>query len=229
MSADWIAFFIGFFGSAHCIGMCGPLAFAIPSPQGKWWHVVADKVIYNLGRVVSYTLIGLLFGFIGRQLWISGLQSAISLFSGMLIILAGISKLYHIRVKNNRLAAKVFQPVNALLGYALKHRAGHFIIGALNGFLPCGFVYLALVGAINAGSPIAAGRFMFLFGMGTFPLMLAATISAGFVSPVVRRKINNVMPYLMVCLGLWFVLRGLNLNIPYISPAKLSIGNTLCH
>ena len=147
----------------------------------------------------------------------------------MLIIMAGISKLYHIRIKNNRLAAKAFQPVNSLLNYALKHRAGHIIIGVLNGFLPCGFVYLALVGAINAGNPIAAGRFMFLFGMGTFPLMLAATISAGFVSPVVRRKINNAMPYLMVCLGLWFVLRGLNLNIPYISPAKLSIGNTLCH
>ncbi|MDO3642212.1 sulfite exporter TauE/SafE family protein [Mucilaginibacter sp. L3T2-6] len=229
MSTGWIAFFIGFFGSVHCIGMCGPLAFAIPTLQSRWWLIVADKLVYNTGRIVSYTLIGLLFGLIGRQLWVSGLQQGVSLFSGMLIILAGIAKLYHMRITHSRLAAKAFEPVNKLLALALRHRAGHFIIGMVNGFLPCGFVYLALVGAINAGSPLAAGRFMFLFGMGTFPLMLAATVSAGFVSPLVRRRINSFMPYLMVCLGIWFILRGMNLNIPYISPARPSAGNLICH
>jgi hypothetical protein len=158
-----------------------------------------------------------------------GLQQGISLFSGMLIIMAGLSRLYHIKIGNNRIVAGLLLPVNKILGYALKHRAGHFIIGVLNGFLPCGFVYLALVGAINAGSAMAAGQFMFLFGMGTFPLMLLATVSSGFIGPVVRRRINSAMPYLMVCLGLWFVLRGLNLNIPYLSPQKQSSGVATCH
>jgi hypothetical protein len=191
--------------------------------------MVADKVVYNLGRVVSYSLLGLLFGIIGRQFWMFGLQQGISFFSGMLIIMAGISRLYHIKIGDNRLIALFLLPVNKLLNYALKNRAGHFIVGMLNGFLPCGFVYLALIGAINAGSPLAAGRFMFLFGMGTFPLMLLATVSSGFIGPPVRRRINSVMPYLMVCLGIWFVVRGLNLNIPYLSPQKQSTGVTICH
>lgn len=228
MSTNWVAFFIGFFGSVHCIGMCGPLAFAVPSSHSKRWFMVADKVVYNLGRVVSYSLLGILFGFIGRQLWMFGLQQGVSLFSGMLIIMAGLSRLYHINIGDNRFLSTFLLPVNKLLSYAFKHRAGHFIIGMLNGFLPCGFVYLALVGAINAGSPLAAGRFMFLFGMGTFPLMLLATVSTGFIGPVVRRRINSAMPYLMVCLGIWFVVRGLNLNIPYLSPQKQSSG-IVCH
>lgn len=230
MNTNWIAFFIGLFGSIHCIGMCGPLAFAVPSPRGRWWLLVADKVVYNLGRVISYSLLGILFGFIGRQLWMFGLQQGVSLFSGILIIMAGLSRLYHIGIgRHNKVVARFLMPVNKLLAYALKHRAGHFIIGVLNGFLPCGFVYLALVGAINAGNPLAAGQFMFLFGMGTFPLMLLATVSSGFVGPIVRRQINSIMPYLMLCLGVWFIIRGLNLNIPYLSPQKQSSGVTICH
>src|ERR1700760_2968988 len=77
VSSNELAFFIGLFGSIHCIGMCGPLAFAIPVIENKWWLIVADKVLYNLGRIVTYTLLGLLMGFIGRQLWIFGLQQFI--------------------------------------------------------------------------------------------------------------------------------------------------------
>src|SRR5476651_653805 len=84
-----IAFFIGLFGSVHCVGMCGPLALAVPSFQTKWWLVVADKFIYNFGRIISYTFLGLIIGFIGRQLWLSGLQQGISLLSGVLIVMAG--------------------------------------------------------------------------------------------------------------------------------------------
>jgi len=115
-----------------------------------------------------------------------------------------------------------------LLNYALKHKAGHLIVGLLNGFLPCGFVYLALVGAINTESPLTAAAYMFWFGAGTFPLMLLATVSAGFVGPVIRRRINKAMPYLMVFLGIWFILRGLNLDIAYLSPQKQALGVPVC-
>ena len=228
MSSNGIAFFIGLFGSVHCIGMCGPLAFAVPSINNKWWLIVADKVLYNTGRVVTYSFLGLLIGFVGRQLWLSGLQQGVSVTSGLLIIMAGFSRLFKVRMKNNPVMSKLLSPVNRLLGYALQQRAGHFVIGLLNGFLPCGFVYLALVGAVNTSSPLASAQFMFWFGAGTFPLMLLATISSGFVGPVVRRRINNVMPYLMVCLGFWFILRGLNLDIPYLSPANQSSGTVIC-
>jgi sulfite exporter TauE/SafE len=203
--------------------MCGPLAFAVPVSQNRWWLIITDKLLYNIGRVITYTFLGLLIGLIGKQLWLLGLQQGISLISGLLIIMAGLSRLFKLRRSSKmKLAPVMLSPINRLLQYALKHQAGHLIVGLLNGLLPCGFVYLALVGAVNSPSPVDAAGYMFWFGMGTFPLMLVATISSGFIGPVVRRRINRAMPYLMVCLGFWFILRGLNLNIPYLSPAKQS-------
>ncbi|SEM65022.1 hypothetical protein SAMN05192574_101332 [Mucilaginibacter gossypiicola] len=229
MSNNEIAFFIGLFGSVHCIGMCGPLAFAVPVSQNRWWLIVADKLLYNTGRVISYTFLGLLIGIIGKQLWLYGLQQGISLLSGALIIMAGLSRLFKLRrLSQMKGFPTIISPINKLLQYALKHKAGHLVIGVLNGFLPCGFIYLALVGAVNSPSAADAAAYMFWFGTGTFPLMLAATVSSGFVGPVIRRRINRTMPYLMVCLGFWFILRGLNLNIPYLSPAKQSSGIEVC-
>jgi len=229
MSNNAIAFFIGLFGSVHCIGMCGPLAFAVPSLGKQWWLVIADKVSYNAGRVITYSFLGLLIGLVGKQLWLSGLQQGVSLVSGMFIIMAGFSRLFKISIRSNGLLSALLAPINRTLNYALQHHAGHFAVGLLNGFLPCGFVYLALAGAINTNTPVAAAQFMFFFGLGTFPLMLLATLSAGFVGPLVRRRINRAMPYLMVCLGIWFVLRGLNLAIPYLSPPQPTPGVSVCH
>ncbi len=228
MSNNLVAFFIGLFGSIHCVGMCGPLALAVPSFHNKWYLLVADKLLYNFGRVVTYTFLGLLIGFIGRQIWLSGLQQGISILSGILIILIAFSRILKINLTNQTRFVNILMPFNKLLGYAMQHKAGHFIIGLLNGFLPCGFVYLALIGALNTPSPITSAQYMFFFGAGTFPLMLAATISSGFAGPAIRRKINKAIPYVMVCLGCWFILRGLNLNIPYLSPAKQQVGVVKC-
>jgi sulfite exporter TauE/SafE len=149
MSTNAIAFFIGLFGSVHCVGMCGPLAFAVPSMQNGWLRVVADKILYNLGRIITYSFLGLIIGFIGKQLWLYGLQQGVSILSGLLIIMAGFSRIFKIKIAESGFFSKMLLPVNRLLNYALRHRAGHLVVGLLNGFLPCGFVYLALVGAIN--------------------------------------------------------------------------------
>lgn len=228
MSNGQIAFFIGLFGSIHCIGMCGPLAFAIPVNNNNWWRILSDKLLYNSGRVISYSVLGFLIGFIGHQLWLNGLQQGISLFSGLLIIMAGLSRIFKIKLSKTSFFKTTLSPVNHLFTYALQHRSGHLVIGLLNGFLPCGFVYIALIGAINTDSPAAAAQYMFWFGVGTFPLMLLATISSGFIGIKLRRRINTAMPYLMVCLGFWFILRGLALNIPYLSPAKPQMGISVC-
>ena len=228
MSANWIGFFIGLFGSVHCIGMCGPLAFAIPAFHTRWWPIIADKLLYNIGRVITYSFLGLLIGLIGKQLWLLGLQQGISILTGILIIMAAITRLLKIRLAKNGALTDLFLPINKTLNYALRHKAGHFIVGLLNGFLPCGFVYIALIGAVNTPSPLSAAQFMLCFGLGTFPLMLLATIGSGFVGPLVRRRINKAMPYLMICLGFWFVLRGMSLDIPYLSPAKQQSGVTIC-
>lgn len=220
MSNNWIAFLVGLFGSVHCVGMCGPLAFAVPVNRSNWWRLVFDKVTYNLGRIITYSFLGLLIGLVGRQLWLYGLQQGVSMVSGILILLAGISRIFKLRLANNSFFSILTLPFNRSISFALQHRAGHFVIGLLNGFLPCGFVYLALVGAVNTSSPMNAAQYMFYFGLGTFPLMLIATVSSAFAGPLVRRRINRAIPFFMIFLGLWFVLRGLNLNIPYLSPAK---------
>lgn len=229
MDENHIAFYIGLFGSVHCIGMCGPLAFAVPSFHRGWWRVILDKLIYNCGRVCSYTFLGLLIGLVGKQLWLAGLQQSVSVISGLLIIAAGSSRMFKIKFSRGRWVPALLKPVDRLLHYALNHQAGHFAVGLLNGFLPCGFVYLALVGAVNSASPAASAQYMFWFGMGTFPLMLLATISSGYIGPIFRRRINKAMPYLMVCLGFWFLLRGMGLDIPCLSPPKQNAGVAVCH
>jgi sulfite exporter TauE/SafE len=229
MSSNSIAFLMGLFGSVHCIGMCGPLALAIPSFQTKWWLIAVDKILYNIGRIITYSFLGLLIGLLGKQLWLAGVQQGVSLFSGALIIMAGMSRLLKIRLGQSTMLSKFLLPVNRALSYALKHKAGHLVVGLLNGFLPCGFVYLALIGAVNTLSVTASAAYMFWFGMGTFPLMLLATIASGLFGFSFRRRVNQIIPYLMVCLGIWFLFRGMDLDIPYLSPKIQSSGATICH
>ena len=228
MNYNELAFFTGLFGSIHCIGMCGPLAFAVPSIHQQRWLIIFDKLIYNLGRTLTYTLLGVLIGLAGQQLWLAGMQQTISILTGVFIILAATSRILKLSIGNGVWFSGFVQSFNKLLGYALRHKAGHLIVGILNGFLPCGFVYLAMAGALNTGSVIASAQYMFFFGIGTLPLMMAAMVSTGFAGPLFRRRINKTIPFLMLVLGFWFVLRGFNLDIPYLSPPKMDTGVEVC-
>jgi len=221
-----LAFMIGLLGSVHCIGMCGPLAFAVPSLKPGIGYLVLNKVLYQTGRIISYCILGALIGLIGRQLWMSGLQQGISIFTGVLIIAAACSRIF--KLSAGRGGSLLLKPFNKMFGYALKHKANHLIIGMINGLLPCGFVYLALAGALNMGNVAMSVSYMFWFGVGTAPLMLLATIGMGFTGTLVRQRINKVIPFLMLFLGCWFVLRGMNLNIPYVSPAKQTTSVAEC-
>lgn len=214
-----VAFFIGLFGSIHCVGMCGPLALALPVNSTSTLWLVFDKLIYQLGRVISYTILGVIIGLIGKQVWLLGIQQSVSIISGVLIIIAAMTRLLKWSFFYRGHASHPAAVINRLIVYALKHRWGHLFIGMLNGLLPCGFVYLALIGAVNTPSVLSSAKYMFWFGMGTLPLMFIAAVGSGFITLNVRRKLNNIIPYFMLCLGIWFVMRGLSLNIPYLSPA----------
>lgn len=225
MSNETLAFFTGLFGSIHCVGMCGPLAFSVPSWSDTKWLLVFDKLVYQFGRVISYAFLGLLIGLLGKQLWILGLQQSLSIISGVVIILVGLSQLFSFTIIKS---LPFFNPIKKALQYAYKHRANHLMIGILNGFLPCGFVYLALLGALNTGTSFDAANYMFWFGLGTIPLMLVATLGAGFVRPYFKKLNTKIVPYLLILLGIWFILRGISMNIPYLSPAK-STTNSTCN
>ncbi|MES2455899.1 MAG: sulfite exporter TauE/SafE family protein [Bacteroidota bacterium] len=217
MSNNELAFFIGLLGSVHCIGMCGPLAFAVPVQQPGWFPLLWNKLVYQLGRILSYMLLGVIAGLLGRQIWQAGLQQSISVLTGFLILLAAISRIANLNWPNNT-RNSYLRPFYRLFDYAFKHKANHLIIGMLNGLLPCGFVYLALAGATNTGTITGSVSYMFWFGAGTVPLMLAATVIVGFSGIPFRKKLNKAVPFALLFLGAWFLLRGLELNIPYLSP-----------
>jgi sulfite exporter TauE/SafE len=227
MSDDRLAFFIGLLGSLHCIGMCGPLAFSVPVRQPGWFPVLWNKLVYQFGRIISYVLLGSIAGVIGREIWQTGIQQGISILTGLLIVLAACSRIFKLSLQG-RTRSNFLRPFYKLFDYAFKHKANHLVIGMLNGLLPCGFVYLALAGAVNTGSISNSMTYMFWFGAGTVPLMLAATLIVGFSGMPFRKKLNKVIPFAMLFLGIWFLLRGMELNIPYLSPQKPSDQVTEC-
>ncbi len=104
-----------------------------------------------------------------------------------------------------------------------------FFIGTLNGLLPCGLVYLAVAGASATSGPSEGAAYMALFGAGTLPVMLSVVVAGNFISVNIRNHIRNAMPYMILLIGVLFILRGLCLGIPYISP-KISKGEIhSCH
>lgn len=222
-----LGFLIGLLGSFHCVGMCGPLAFALNGSAENKWLLVAEKLSYNFGRTISYAFLGLFIGLIGKQFWLAGIQQYISIISGVFILFVALTKILPMVYKNTSWNNFMLLPIQNLLIKASKRKSGHFFTGMLNGFLPCGFVYLAMATALNTNSILQSSLFMFFFGLGTIPLMLAATLGVSFAKPAIRRQINNTLPLLMLFLGVWFIFRGLGLGIPYLSPAIAN--NVICH
>lgn len=226
----WTAVVLGLAGSFHCIGMCGPIAFVLPVNKSSKVKMSAQIVLYHLGRLISYSLIGILFGLIGRGLYLAGFQQRLSILIGVVMILLAIIPVSHFSKFNvSKPLYKLINGVKQKLGLYLNKSSNKslFLIGIFNGFLPCGLVYMALIGAIAIGNVAGGATYMFLFGLGTIPLMTAAVLLGNFVNLSVRKKIQKVIPVFVVVIGLLFILRGLGLGIPYISPsnAKLQLSN----
>jgi uncharacterized protein len=214
-------FVIGLLGSLHCIGMCGPIALALPAGKFKSIRFYFGRIYYNLGRVVTYSFFGLIFGIIGKNFAMAGLQNWVSIISGAGII---IIVLLPQKFKNNVLTKLPFYKVTDKIKNAFRSlfKSGSltamFLIGLLNGFLPCGFVYVGLAGALASGEVTTGILYMALFGLGTLPVMFAASVAGNFISIGIRQKLTKAIPVLAILLAMIFILRGLNLGIPYISP-----------
>ncbi|QLE00609.1 sulfite exporter TauE/SafE family protein [Galbibacter sp. BG1] len=223
----WIsAFILGLLGSFHCIGMCGPVAFLLPLDHKNKPKKAVQILVYHLGRIGAYALIGFVFGWIGKGLFISGLQQRLSIVSGVLIVLAALLPL---RKKNTTFLSKKlmagFTKIKSTLGKQLKKKKTSTLlsIGFLNGFLPCGLVYMALFAAIAVGNPYESSLYMIFFGLGTLPLMTSTVYLGNFLSLSARNKITKAVPVFVVLIGLLFIMRGLGLGIPYLSPSDLQL------
>lgn len=220
------AFILGLISSLHCIGMCGPIAMMLPVDHYNQSKKVTQIITYHLGRISSYTLIGLIFGLVGRGLFLAGIQQKMSIFIGIAMIL--IVLIPEKRFAQHNFSKPVYKIISKIkygLGKQFKNKSfkSIYIIGLLNGFLPCGMVYLALFGAIAMQSVSFGILYMLLFGVGTVPLMTIVVYVNSLIKTPFRNKIQKAIPYAAVVIGVLFILRGLGLGIPYISPSNVSL------
>lgn len=213
----WTAFVLGLVGSLHCAGMCGPLALALPGTASSPSRFALGRVAYNLGRIITYCLIGLIFGLFGKTLFLAGVQRWISIALGIVLITGLFA--------SRKLA--LWKPVTWLVNQ-LKTRMSELLrqrslasvglLGLLNGLLPCGLVYVAAAGATATGNIVSGAIYMGAFGAGTLPMMLAIGLGGKLVPFSLRLKLRAAIPISVFILGILLILRGMSLGIPYISP-----------
>lgn len=231
----YTAFIFGLISSFHCIGMCGPIAMMLPVDRTNQAKKVTQIITYHLGRLSAYATIGFIFGLLGKGFFMAGLQQNLSIFIGvaMITIVVIPDKLFA-KYNFSKPVFKLISKIKTALGNQFRNKSykSLFTIGLLNGFLPCGMVYVALFGAIAMQSESLGVLYMILFGLGTVPLMSSVVYLNSFITLPVRNQIQKVIPYVAVCIGCLFILRGLGLGIPYISPSNMSLfiqANADCH
>ncbi|WP_411894560.1 sulfite exporter TauE/SafE family protein [Winogradskyella sp. A2] len=215
---------LGLLGSLHCVGMCGPIAFMLPVDRSNSFKKVSQISVYHFGRLIAYSIIGLIFGLVGKSLYIFGIQQQLSIAIGVIMIIVVLIP-YKTFSKYNlsKPLHKVISKVKSSLGQALKKKTSDtfLTIGFLNGFLPCGLVYMAVFGSIATGSLLEGALYMVLFGLGTIPLMTSAIYLGKFLNSTIKQRIQKAIPVFVVIIGALFILRGLGLGIPYLSPAPV--------
>jgi uncharacterized protein len=224
----WTALILGLVGSLHCAGMCGPLALALP-PAGRTTPAyVLGRVAYNLGRIVTYCLMGVVFGLAGWTFLLAGVQRWVSIALGMALLLGLFA--------SRKLA--LWRPVTALvdrlkvrMSVLLRRRSfsSLAVLGLLNGLLPCGLVYVACAGAAASGGVLAGAQYMALFGAGTVPMMLAIGLSGRLVPQSLRLGLRRAIPVCVFLLATLLILRGMSLGIPYVSPDLSQGAPSCCH
>ncbi|WP_291963170.1 sulfite exporter TauE/SafE family protein [Maribacter sp.] len=219
------ALILGLMGSLHCVGMCGPIAFMLPVDRTNNYKKFGQIFIYHFGRLLAYGIIGLVFGLLGKGLSIFGIQQKLSIAIGVIMILIVLIPYQTFNKYNlSKPVYKIISKVKNQLGKELKKKSPDtfLTIGFLNGFLPCGLVYMALFGSIAMGDALQGSLYMILFGLGTLPLMTAAIYFSNLLKGGIRQKVQKAIPVFVIIIGALFILRGLGLGIPYVSPAPVT-------
>lgn len=233
----WSAFLLGLLGSLHCVGMCGPIAFMLPVDRSNSFKKVTQIFLYHIGRLITYGIIGAIFGLLGKGLYLFGVQQNLSIVIGVLMILLVI--LPTAKLQKFSIAKPIYRlisKVKSALGAQFKKKTldTFFTIGFLNGFLPCGLVYMAVFASVTTANLFEGGLYMLLFGLGTVPLMTSAVYLGKFLNSTIKQRIQKAIPIFVVIIGILFILRGMGLGIPYISPSEMVAvpevsGGEVCH
>lgn len=216
MSTTWIisALLTGLLGSLHCIGMCGPLVLGL---HGQSEGSLKRPLTYHSGRLLAYAILGLVLGLLGAGIALPIGQQWLSLVLGATLIIAGMVQFAGGQIRNT---AFFSGPVQAAFQVVAKWSGlrRQFSLGFLNGLLPCGLVYMALVGSLATADPFKGASFMALFGLATWPAMLTLSVIGTKVLSFRHLNVKRWLPVWTLVLGMLLVLRGLDLGIPYLSP-----------
>ena len=220
MNIVYTALVLGLLTGFHCIGMCGPIALALPLNKKSWGTRIFSALWYNIGRTITYAFLGAVFGILGAGFSLAGFQRWISIIMGIFMIASVLfPKINHMLYRGTG-DSKLMTGVKKQLAKYFQQASykSLFITGLLNGLLPCGMVYMALAGAIGVGSLQGAVLFMIMFGLGTIPMMFLLSMLGNFATLKLKHAINKVIPFIVIIVGILFILRGLNLGIKFLSP-----------
>jgi sulfite exporter TauE/SafE len=206
--------------------MCGSIALMLPVDRDNQAKKVTQILTYHIGRLLAYASIGLVFGLVGRGLYLAGFQQKMSIFIGVAMILVVlIPERVFAKYNFSKPVFRFISKIKSRLGSQFKNKSykSLFTIGFLNGFLPCGMVYVALFGAIAMQNELFGVLYMILFGLGTVPMMSSVVYLNLFLTVPVRNKIQKIIPIFAIIIGILFIFRGLGLGIPYLSPSDISL------
>lgn len=226
----WTALILGFLGSAHCIVMCGPIAMMVPGAKGK--HKITAALLYNGGKILSYVLIGLFFGLATAFVTSFKIQSIITIVGGTIILLLAFTP-----ALLNFAEKRGFQLFNSLINF--KNRMSQSLdknrleyglyIGFLNGFIPCGLVYVAAIGAIIQPNLIDTILYMVFFGLGTLPVMSFIIMTSSMLKSKFKLHSNKIKFAGLLLVGCFMLWKGIsNYNVEIESP-KANESFIICH
>ncbi|MEJ5995040.1 sulfite exporter TauE/SafE family protein [Pedobacter sp. Du54] len=214
-----LAFLLGLLGSLHCAVMCGPIMLSLPLQKTNHLKSALQLVLYQCGRILTYTVLGLFVGYLGNSFRVFANQEILSLIVGSTLVVFTLLQFSGKYVSTlSGFQMHLVLPISKLMGKLYGLPLWGFFAGILNGLIPCGMVYLALATALNSVSITGAVTFMLLFGLGTTPLMLMISLGGIYLKRYIKFNTNKLVPWFMLFIGTLFILRSVNLGVPFLSP-----------
>lgn len=216
------AILLGLAGNLHCLGMCGPIALALPIGKlSSGFKRGMALLLYNLGRSLTYVLLGIVVGIFGQQIALFGYQQQLSIAIGIMMLI-GVALPFIVKHKKfeNKWLGRIYLKINSRFQHQLRQKGmtSLLAIGMLNGLLPCGLLYIAVATALATANPIDSALFMFVFSLGTYPVMFLVPMLFNRFRQRVNFNFKMVLSTLSVIVAIMLIVRGSNLGINNLSP-----------
>jgi len=207
--------FLGSFG--HCIGMCGGIVVAYSTikidPKSSKISQSGAHLLYSFGRVLTYSVLGAMFGFLGGVATFSNnANGGLLIFAGVVMILAGLSLMGKIKfltlIEHSFSSSSVYKNAFKSVLHS-KSNLSFFVLGMLNGLLPCGFVYFFAITAASTADPLYGAMVMAIFGLSTIPAMFSLGFLASLASATSFRNMMMSLSSIAVILyGAYTIYNG---------------------